>query len=187
MTIRFRTAIMLLLGGMALLTLVTVGIFSYVNARSAAQKLTEQILEKTALGIQAEIEKLLGDADYECALTSDMLKSGQLKFGDFPELVKFWHILFNADTDVTSLYLALDASGEALGMTRLRGDPTEIWETRRLASDGPLRLSEYTLADYPEKAFSSESPGPDLRSAPGISLHETPTKDSGPTPMSFLA
>jgi hypothetical protein len=62
MKIRFRLALVLLLIGLIVLTVGTVGVCSFVNSRAAAQGLAGQVLDQTSLRIDQQVEKLLGEA-----------------------------------------------------------------------------------------------------------------------------
>ncbi|HEY2827870.1 MAG TPA: adenylate/guanylate cyclase domain-containing protein [Pirellulales bacterium] len=166
MTIRFRKALLLLMGGVTLLSLGTVGIFWHINSHDAARKLADQVLDRLAIGIEEQIEKLLGDADTDCRMTEELLRTGQLKIDEFSKLAQYWWAVLRVDPDVTSFYLAQEATGETLGVTRLRGDPISVWQTVRNYEKDVLELREYAAADYPHRPLYEESPGPDLRQRP---------------------
>jgi adenylate cyclase len=164
--IRFRTLLLILLGGLILLTVSTVGVSSYVNARSAAHDLSDQIFVKTSLSIDQEVEKLLTGAVKQCSQTLQLLKSHQLSIDDPSRLVGYWEAAMAVQPQITSFFLGLERTGEAVGVLRLRKGKLSIWQTRRDPRTARLQLSEYWAADYPKKPFKSSEAGSDVRTRP---------------------
>jgi adenylate cyclase len=163
---RFRTLLLILLGGLILLTVSTVGVSSYLNARSAAHELSDQIFVKTSLIIDQEVEKLLGQAVGQCSQTLRLLQSHQLSLDKSSQLVGYWKAVLAVQPRITSFFVGLEGTGEAVGVSRLRKGKLSIWQTRRDPRTASLQLSEYWAADYPRKPFKSGVAGNDIRTRP---------------------
>jgi hypothetical protein len=121
MKFRFRVLLLALVIGLILLTVATVGVASFLNSRSAAEEMAGQILEQTSLRVDQQVDKLLGEATGQTALTLRMLQSGQLRSRDFPKVVAYWKEALAVSPAVASLYLGLADTGECVGVSRLKG------------------------------------------------------------------
>jgi adenylate cyclase len=163
---RFRVALQLLLGILILLAVATVGLSSYLNFRSAAYELSEQVLGQTSLRIDGQVEKLLTEAVDQCSLTLQQLKSRRLSNRDFPQLVEHWEAVLTTQPDITSHFLGLEGTGETVGVSRLQKDKLSIWQTQRNPRTAKLELREYWPADYPRKPFHTSADGMDVRTRP---------------------
>ena len=163
--IRFRLALVTLMGVLIVFTVTTIGVCSYLNSRSAARELSGQVLDQTSERIELQVGKLINQATVQCALTVELLKSGQLTSDDFPNLVAYWRGVMRVQPELTALYIGLEATGESVGVSRLGGKLT-IWETRWNAALANFDLRQYRPADYPSKPFKSEAAGPDSRLRP---------------------
>ncbi|HEX4614162.1 MAG TPA: adenylate/guanylate cyclase domain-containing protein, partial [Urbifossiella sp.] len=163
--LRFRYTLITLLGGVILLTVTVIGVSGYLNSRAAAAELSEQILQQNALRIDQEVEKLLEQATDQCALNLRLLKAGRLDGRDRPALVGYWREVLAVQPELTSLFLADEATGEAVGVSRLRTDRLSVWQTDRDPA-GRLVLREFWAADYPRAPFKAGGAGPDVRSRP---------------------
>jgi adenylate cyclase len=168
MKIRFRLALLTLLIGLIVLTVSAIGLFTFWNARSAAEDLAGQVLEQTALGIDQQIEKLLSEATNEGSLNRKLLQSGRYRSDDFPQLVGYWQEVMAVHPNLTSLFIGLERTGESVGVSRLHGGKLSVWQTRQNPQTKGLALTEYWLPDYPDKPYHTEPFGnaPDTRLRP---------------------
>jgi adenylate cyclase len=164
MKFRFRLTLLAVLLGLIALTVTTVGVFSFLNARSAAEELAGQVLEQMALRTEQQVEKLLDEATRQAALTHQLLKSGRPRSDDFPGLVATWRRTLPLAPDLTSVFIALEATGETVGLSRLQGGRLSVWQTRRAA--GKLQLREFWLEDYPDRPYRTAPDAPDSRPRP---------------------
>jgi adenylate cyclase len=163
--IRFRVALLVLMAGLVLLTVSAVGIFAYLTSRSASRELSQQVLEQTALRINEEIEQLLRQATTPCSLSIQLIESQRLGSRDYPKLLGYWEEVLSVYPELTSLFLGYKATGETLGLSRLRGK-LSVWQTEQDPTTKMLQLREYWPADYPRKPFKSEPTKADVRTRP---------------------
>ncbi|QEL13414.1 adenylate/guanylate cyclase domain-containing protein [Limnoglobus roseus] len=161
---RFRLTLLMLLGGLVLLTVATIGIFSYLNARSAAQELSGQVLDQTVLRIDQQVDQLLDQATDQCSLTRQLLDSGQLQTQDVPRLVGYWKAALSTQPETTALFLGLAETGESVGVSRLQKDQLSVWHTTKAGAKYQLR--EYRAEDFPGKPFKTEPSEYDVRTRP---------------------
>ncbi len=166
MRLRFRVTLFLILSTLIVLTVATVGISSFLNAQAAARELAGQILEQTALRVDQQVEKLLSEATSQCALTVQMLRSGQFEANDFPRLVHYWQGAMGVSPDLTSLFIGLEATGESVGLSRLRPDRPVIWQASRDPKTARLELREFFPEDFPDRPFRFDAGRADLDARP---------------------
>jgi putative heme-binding domain-containing protein len=164
MKFRFRLTLLVVLLGLIALTVTTVGVFSFLNARSAAEELAGQVLEQMALRTEQQVEKLLDEATRQAALTHQLLKSGRPRSDDFPGLVATWRQTLPLAPDLNSVFIALEATGESVGLSRLPGGRLSVRQTRRAA--GKLQLREFWLEDHPDRPYRTAPDAPDSRLRP---------------------
>src|SRR5262245_1191551 len=91
MKFRFRVTLLALVIGLILSTVATVGVASFLNSRSAADEMAGRVLEQTSLRVDQQVEKILGEATGQTALTVRMLQTDQLRSRDFPKVVAYWN------------------------------------------------------------------------------------------------
>src|SRR5580698_8013200 len=164
--LRFRVTLLLLLTGIIVLTVLAIGISSYVNSHAAAKQLSDQVLDQTSQRINQQVENLLSKATDQCSLTEQLLKSGQLNPKDFPKLVGYWREVMTTQPEMTSFFIGLENTGEAVGVSRLHRGKLSIWQTERNPKTKSLELREFWATDYPTKPFNQEAVGPDVRTRP---------------------
>jgi adenylate cyclase len=167
MKFRFRVTLLTIVIALVLLTVATVGLASYFNSRSAAEEMSGQILEQTALRVDQQVDKILGEATGQTTLTMRMLQTGQLESKDFPKVVAYWKEALAVSPDVTSLYLGLPSTGESVGVSRLHGGRFTVWQSTRNAA-GRLDQREFWVEDYPREPylFDPAKEAPDIRTRP---------------------
>ena len=102
-------SILLLLLGF---TVAGLGLSSYWNARSAADDLSRQILEQTALRIDCQINELLLTANRQGDLHRRLLESGLFSSNDFSKLAPYWLEQMKVHSRLVRLSLAVEAEGE---------------------------------------------------------------------------
>ncbi len=164
MKFRFRVTLLVVLLGLIALTVPTVGVCSYLNARSAAEDLAGQVLDQAALRTDQQVGKLLDEAARQADLTRQLLATGRCRADDFPGLVASWRQTLPLAPDLTSAFLALAATGESVGLSRLQGGRLSVWQTRR--AGGKLGLREYWPEDYPERPYRTAPEAADARTRP---------------------
>ncbi len=163
---RFRLTLMVLLGGLVLLTVATVGVSSYLNSRAAAHELSGQVLEQTAQRIDEQVEKLLGEATGPCSLTVQMMKSGQLPRKDPVKLIGYWRDVLTVQPELTALFIGQADTGDSIGISRLQRDQLSIWQTERIAATAKYALREYRAQDFPNAPFKMGQTEEDSRTRP---------------------
>ena len=171
MKIRFRVALLTLLIGMSLATVAAVGLPSYLNARAAARLLAMRILSQTSLRIDQEVGRLLERASDNPDGTAQRIKVGRLREDDFDGLIAEWLVDLEVDPDLSSLFIALESTGESVGVSRI-GTETSIWAARDDPKTGKRALKEYYPRDYPHKPYRHDPStlGPDSRVRPWYTL-----------------
>jgi len=142
MKFRFRNTMLALVIGLILLTVGTVGVVSYLNSRSAADEMADQILEQTGLHVEQQVDKIIGEATAQSALTVWMLQTGQLQSKDFPKLVAYWKEALVVSPDVSTFFIGLADTGEGVGVLRMQGRRFTVWQSTRNA-DGRLEEREF--------------------------------------------
>jgi adenylate cyclase len=163
---RFRSTLLVLLGGLVLLAVCAVGVAAYLNARASAQELSGKVLEQTSLYIENQIERLLDQATDQCELTRGMIEGGVLDDRNAPVLVEFWRRALSVQTDTTSFFLGVERSGEAVGVSQLLKGKVAVWQTVQDPGSDKLTLREYWIDDFPNKPFRTEPNGLDIRTRP---------------------
>jgi adenylate cyclase len=163
---RFRSTLLVLLGGLVLLTVLAIGIAAYLNARASAQELSGQVLEQTSRQIELQVDRLLEQATDQCGLTQGLIESGVLDANDPNKLVEFWRRSLAVQSETTSFFLGRERTGEAIGVSRLKKGKLTIWQTARKPDSEKLTLREYWIDDYPKKPFRSSPEGLDIRTRP---------------------
>src|SRR5689334_13399063 len=93
-------------------TVAGLGVSSYWNARSAADDLSRQILEETALRIDGQINELLLSANRQGDLHRRLLESAVFPSDDFSRLAPYWLEQMKVHARLVRLSLALEADGE---------------------------------------------------------------------------
>jgi adenylate cyclase len=173
MKFRFRAMLLTLVIGLILLTGATVGVASFLNSEAAAEEMADRILEQTAVRVDQEVDEILGEATGQCALTRRMLQTGQLRSGDFPQVVAFWNETLAVSPDVASFYLGLADTRECVGVSRLQGGRFTVWQATRNAG-GRLEQREFWVEDYPRKPylFDRAKEAPDVRKRPWFGAAE---------------
>jgi adenylate cyclase len=167
MKVRLRVTLLTSLIGLILVTVVTVGVASFLNSRAAAEGMAGQILEQTSRLVDQQVDRLLGDATAQTALTVRMLQTDQLHSSDFPKLVAYWQEALAIGPDLASLYLGLAETGEGVGVSRLHGGRFTVWQSTRSAA-GRLEQREFWAEDYPRRPylFDPARQPPDIRTRP---------------------
>src|SRR5580704_10990068 len=167
MKFRFRVTLLTIVIGLILLTVATVGIASFVNSRSAAEEMAGQTLEQTALRVDQQVDKILGEATRQTTLTLRLLETGQLRSTAFPKIVAYWKEALAVSPDVASLYLGLAPTGECVGVSRLEGGRFTVWQST-LNAAGRLDQREFWVEDYPQRPyfFDRAKEAPDVRKRP---------------------
>jgi adenylate cyclase len=167
MKFRFRLTLLASLVGLILVTVVTVGVTSFLNSRSAAEEMAGHILEQTVLRVDQQVEKILGEATGQVGLTQRMLHTEQLRSSDFPKIVAYWKEALAVSPDLASLYLGLADTGECVGVSRLHRGRFAVWQSNRTAA-GRLEQREFWVEDYPRrpKHFDPSRDAPDIRKRP---------------------
>jgi adenylate cyclase len=167
MKFRFRVTLLTIVIGLILLTVAAVGVASFLNARSAAEEMAGQILEQTALRVDQQVDKILGEATAQTRLTLRMLETNQLRSRDFPKIVAYWKEALAVSPDVASLYLGVAHTGEQVGVSRLHGGRVTVWQSTRNAI-GRLEQREFWVEDYPRQPyfFDAAKEAPDVRTRP---------------------
>ena len=163
---RFRSTLLVLLGGLVLLAVFAIGIAAYLNARASAQELSGQVLEQTSRQIELQVDRLLEQATDQCGLTHGLIESGVLDANDPNKLVEFWRRSLAVQSETTSFFLGRERTGEAIGVSRLKKGKLTIWQTARKPDSEKLTLREYWIDDYPTKPFRSSPEGLDIRARP---------------------
>jgi adenylate cyclase len=143
-------SILLLLLGF---TVAGLGLSSYWNARSAADDLSRQILEQTALRIDCQINELLLTANRQGDLHRRLLESGLFSSNDFSKLAPYWLEQMKVHSRLVRLSLAVEAEGEWCYVRRVHGQELAIGELRRNHQTGKLELREYHPEQYPRESF----------------------------------
>ncbi len=164
--LRLRYTLLTLVGGLILLTVAPVAIVADHNARDAAEKLSDQVLDQGTLRFHQEVERVVGQAAGQCALDLKLIQAGRLGAGDRAALVGHWREVLALQPQLTSLFAGLESTGEAVGVSRLRPDGLSVWQTHRDPATGGLVVREYRAADYPKSPLGPAAPGPDVRTRP---------------------
>ena len=163
---RFRSTLLVLLGGLVLLAVFAVGLTAYINARASAHELSGQVLEQTAKQIEQQVERLLDQAAEQCELTRGLIDAGVLDPAKPPVLVEYWRQSLAVQPETTSFFLGLERTGEAVGVSRLRKEKVTVWQTEQQPDSKKLTLREYWIDDYPKTPYLTEPNGLDIRTRP---------------------
>ena len=163
---RFRSTLLVLLGGLVLLTVFAIGIAAYLNARASAHELSGQVLQQTSRQIDLQVEKLVDDATEQCNLTVGLFEGGVLDADNSGKLVEYWRRSLAVQPDTTSFFLGRERTGEAVGVSRLKKSKLAVWQTTRPPHAEKLALREFWIEDYPRKPFRSNPDGLDIRARP---------------------
>ena len=163
---RFRSTLLVLLGGLVLLTVLAIGIAAYLNALASAHELSGQVLEQTSRQIELQVENLLDQATDQCDLTRGLLGGGVLDADDPAKLVEFWRQSLAVQPDTTSFFLGHERTGEAVGVSRLKKGKLAVWQTQRPPESKSLTLREFWIEDFPKTPFLSDPAGLDIRTRP---------------------
>jgi adenylate cyclase len=163
---RFRSTLLVLLGGLVLLTAVTIGVAAYLNARASGHELSGQVLEQTSRRIEQQIDKLIEQAIDQCELTRGLIDGGVLDPDDPAKLVEYWRRTFAVEPQTTSFFLGVERTGAAIGVSRLLHGKLTVWQTERRPDSDKLALREYSIDDFPKKPFLSDTTDLDIRKRP---------------------
>jgi adenylate cyclase len=134
-------------------TVAGLGFSSYWNARSAADDLSRQVLEQTALRIDCQVNELLLAANRLGDLNRRLLESGLFPGNDFSKIAPYWLEQMRANPRLVRLSFGLEADGEWHYVRRVRDQELAIGELRRNQQTGKLELREYWPAQYPRECF----------------------------------
>ncbi len=168
MKLKFRATMLMIILALVVTFVFFEGLFSYANAKRSADDLSAQVLEQTSERVVQQIEKVLATVTAQDALSHRLMTSGLVRPDDFPGIIAWWQHMLAVNPEITSLYIALEATGESTGVSRLRQGKFTVWQTNRHPQTGRLEVREFWLEDYPRRpyAFDPSRDAPDTRTRP---------------------
>jgi adenylate cyclase len=111
--------------------------------------------------------------------------SEQLRPDDFKRLVTYWREVVEATPQLTSIFIGLEENGESTGVSRLQGK-LSVWESHLDRKTDNYSVDEYWAEDYPNKPYSRDIKGPDIRTRPWYIDAKTATHPTWTDTFVFL-
>lgn len=164
--LRLRYTLLTLVSGLILVTVVPIGVYADLSARAAADRLSDQVLDQNAVRVQEEAERLLDQATDQTAISLSLAQAGRLGPDDRPAVVGYWREVLAVHPHLTSLFAGAEATGEGVGVSRLRPDGLSVWQSDRDPKTGRLVAREFRAADYPRTPVAPEAAASDVRERP---------------------
>jgi adenylate cyclase len=137
MRVVMMTAVLTLLT----ITVVSLGSLSTLNARFAAEDLSKQILQQTALRVDTEINELLLIANSQSDLNHELLKAEKLDTDSFPKWAAYWLKVMKVHRQLDRLAFVKEATGEMCLVERLDREKLVVIEWRRNPITGVLEMT----------------------------------------------
>lgn len=164
MKFRFRTTQLTLFLAVLLPVVTALGLAGYWAVRFTGQDLGHQLLQQTSFRVDEEIERVLNEAVEEVRLTRSLIESGTHAGDRSGALVPFWSQVLGVRDELTGLFLAREADGSCVGVSRLN-DSLGVWQLD--VDEGGQRLREFEIDRFPDTPYRVEENAPyDIRRRP---------------------
>src|SRR5262245_32833055 len=181
-----RVTLLTVLLGLTIITVVLIGVTTYLNARATAHDLARQILDQTAERIDQQIDDLVQIARRQVTLNEHLFRTGFLGLEELTPLAEFWVEDLKSYYRLSALYVTNDSDGITVEVARLpdRGLTVQIL---RPGPDGRFEAFSYPAGSFRERAYQSPLPAaarlvglPPLTGGPLFAAAALPTAWSPP-------
>jgi len=147
-----RVTVMTAMIGLVVITAIGLGLSAARNARFAANDLTAQVLEETALRVDQQVNGLMFTANHASSLNRELLESGQFDLKPFTRLSAYWLKVMQVEPRLTRLSFGVEETGEWLYVKRQAGK-LAVGELLRSPRTGKLTLSDYWPEEPERRRF----------------------------------
>ncbi len=149
----FRVTITTLLLTLLTATVVALGIFTYINAKTITLERQAWAFKIGFKLINERINRFLEPAYTTSRVTQRLLQTGFLNMDDFEALSNYWLETLRSYHNLDYLIAGLESNGEYLDVSRYSTGKFTIREIRRDPTKGELVIREYLPENYPETPF----------------------------------
>ena len=164
----FRVTITTLLLTLLTTTVLALGIFTYLNAKTNIMIRQARDFRVGFQLINERINRFLEPAYTSNQMTQRLLATGFLHLDDFNSLARYWLETLRSHHNLSYLIAGLESNGEYLDISRHSTGQISIREIRRDSTKGELVIREYWPDDYPNNPFQiiPDAAGSDPRTRP---------------------
>lgn len=164
----FRVTITTLLLTLLTTTVLALGIFTYLNAKTNIMIRQARDFRVGFQLINERINRFLEPAYTSSQMTQRLLATGFLQLDDFNSLARYWLEALHSHHNISYLIAGLESNGEYLDISRHSTGQISIREIRRDSTNHELVIREYWPEDYPNHPFQiiPDAAGSDPRTRP---------------------
>jgi adenylate cyclase len=131
------------------LTVASLGLGSYLNAKATVEDLSSQVLDQASLRVDERMRALLHEAAAQAAVNCRLIQSNRFGDNPFAALIGYWIEIMQARPALSRVSYGVEATGEWVFVRRLADDSLLVGDLLLDPKTKRLRRRNFSPEGYP--------------------------------------